>query len=296
MPAVAQQLTEQDILVPDTCEASGLPGHSAKSGSQQGTKQENGPSTAAPGAAGRMDAQAREASSKEAVTKEGAKPSPEWLEETQQPVAPVRPFTRAKHQRAAAASANKSPALAPGVDQGAEQEPPAKAASQEGLAGRMGAARLRRAGAGGQLGSSAPQPGSTEKGSTAAEPVRAGSCRRAEQQGAGRSSRSKCPCRQGRSRTAEDRSFIQQFTAEAGGLPENALSKSPEAVVESQQEAGKPLDAGKASTVQQPSATTAAHAEGAQAMPEGDGHRGAQPMDELHPSQSQSSSGEQLHH
>ena len=291
MPAAAQQITEQEGLVPDTCEASGIPVHSAKSGSQQGTKQENAPATAAPGAAGRMVAQAREASSKEALTEEGAKPSPEWLEETQQPAAPVRPFTRAKYRSAAAASADRPPAVVPGNDKVAEQEPPAKAgpASQKGLAGRRGTARLKRAGAEGG-------PGSSEKDPAAAEPVCAGSSRRAEEQGAGRSGCGKRPCRQGRSRAAEDRSFIQQFTAQAGGLPGAALSKSPEAVDEPRHEAGEPCDAENAPPVQPSSDTRATPAEGAQAMPEGDRTRGPQPIDTLHPSQSQLSAGEQLHH
>ena len=291
-PAVAQE-----VLVPDTCEAPGMLRHSAKSGSQQGTKQDDGPSTAAPGAAGRMGALSRETTSKEAVTEEGAKPSPEWLLETQQPAVPVRPFARAKHQRAAEASANEEPTPVPHSDK-AKQVPPAEAGpgSQKGQAARRGASCRKRAGAEGWPGSSAPQPASTEEGSAAAEPVRAGSSRRAEKQGAGRSSRSKRPCRQGRSRTAADRSFIQQFTAEAGGLPGCGLGKSPEAVEECQQEAGKPLDAEKALGIQQPSAITAAPAETEQAMPKDDGQPGARPDDTLHPSQSRPPTGEQLHH
>ena len=280
--------------MPDTYQIFDMPGRFAKSGSQQGTKQEHGTGTTAAEAADGKYKRARVADIKEAGTGDDPKPSPGWLQETQKPAAPVRPFTRAKCRGAAAASANEQPAANRGSDRVAKQEPPAEAgpASQKGLAGRRGAARLKRAGAEGQLGSGAPGPSSTERRSALAEPVRTSSPCQAEERGAGRS---KHPCRQGRSRTAADRSFIEQFTAEAGGLPSRPLSKSPGAVDEVQQEAGQSPDAGKAPPVHQPLMLTATPAEGAQAMPERDGQPGAQPDDILHPSQSDLSAGGQLH-
>ena len=296
-PAAAQQITEQEGLVPDTCEVSGLSGYSVKSGSQQGTKQEDGSGTSAADAAGRTDGRARGASNKEAATEEDTKPTPGWLKEMQQPAAPVRPFTRAKQRRAAAAMANKPPVLVPGNNNVAERQPPARAdpASQKALAVCRGAARQKRAGAEGGLGSSAPQPHSTERRPATAVQVGTGSSCNAEEQSAGRSSRSKRPRRQGRSRTAEDRSFIQQFTAEAGSVPGCALSKSLEAVDEFQQEFGQTLEAAKAPLIQQSPPITVTPAEGAHAMPEGDMQPGTQPDDPLHPSQSELPAGEVLH-